>query len=184
MSGPGTEVVSLLKAQHRAIRRQFVKAALPGPGREPAFEALRRLLAVHEGAEEAHVHPVARKVARGGRELVRQRLAEEKQAKKLLRELERTGPRGDGYLRLLGELRSAVLRHAQREETEEFPLLREGVTALRRRALGWEAKVTQALGPTRPHPRVNTELANKLAAPLAGPVDRARDLLSGLSRRS
>lgn len=181
MAEPGADVVAMLTRQHQQIRRQFVKAALPGPGRRRAFEALRRLLAVHEGAEEAHVHPVVRKVARGGKQLVNARLAEEKQAKRLLRELERVGPSGAGYLATLRQLRSAVLHHATREEAEEFPLLREGVSTLRRRSLSWESKVTQALGPTRPHPRVNTELANKLAAPLAGPWDRARDLVGRLT---
>lgn len=183
MGAPGSDVVSMLKRQHREIRWGFVKAALPGPGRAQAFESLRRLLAVHEGAEEAHVHPVVRKVARGGRDLVRQRLAEEKSAKKLLRELERVGTADPGYLGKLGELRAAVVRHAAREESEEFPLLGEAVSALRRKALAWEARVTQAVGPTRPHPLVNTELANKLAAPLAGPLDRLRDAVGGRAGR-
>ena len=37
------------------------------------------------------------------------------------------------------------------------------------------------VAPTRPHPKVNGELANKLAAPLFGPADRLRDLASRLT---
>jgi hypothetical protein len=37
---------------------------------------------------------------------------------------------------------------------------------------------TTAAAPTRPHPRVNGALANRLAMPVLGPADRLRDLAS------
>lgn len=171
------DVVDLLKSQHAEIKRGFVAAMLPGPGRLRRFDELRRLLAVHEAAEEAHVHPVARKLSKNGRELARRRLSEEAAAKKLLKELTHAGPEGRGYLRKLIVLQIAVLRHARHEEAEEFPLLRTRVSPLRRRMLGAESLVTQMVVPTRPRPLVNRQLANKLSAPLAGPLDRGRDLM-------
>lgn len=183
-SGMAPDVVDLLERQHGQIRRLFRKAAVPGPTRPAAFAELRRMLAVHEAAEESHVHPVTKKVVKGGKKLVSARLEEEKAAKQLLRKLEKVGPGGDGYLPLLKQLRAAVLSHAKREEKQEFPLLRAAVTETRRRSLGLESKVTEALAPTRPHPAVNTQLANKMAAPLAGPLDRSRDLVHRLLRKA
>lgn len=66
-----------------------------------------------------------------------------------------------------------MLSHAAREEREEFPVLGRG----RRRLLGLEVKLAKELVPTRPHPRVNGELANRLATPVLDPADRLRDLV-------
>ncbi|MEU4895077.1 hemerythrin domain-containing protein [Streptomyces sp. NPDC044780] len=173
----GENVVDVLTRQHRQIRLGFLRAALPGPWRRRNFDRLMRLLAVHEAAEEAHVHPVARRVLRHGRELAARRRAEEKQAKELLIALWHTGPDGAGYLRRLNEVRRVVSRHAAREEREEFQALRKAISLPRLRMLGAEVKFAQAYAPTRPHRWVNNEATNKLAAPILGPVDRALDAL-------
>ncbi|WP_234438478.1 hemerythrin domain-containing protein [Streptomyces sp. NRRL S-340] len=171
----GEDAVDVLTRQHRQIKIGFLRAALPGPPRRRNFDRLMRLLAVHEAAEEAHVHPVARRALEHGRELAARRRHEEKEAKELLVALWRTGPEGRGYLRLLNQARRAVAGHAAREEREEFAALRKAVSATRLRMLGAEVKLTQAYAPTRPHRWVNNEATNKLAAPLLGPLDRARD---------
>ena len=106
------------------------------------------------------------------------------EAKKLLVQLTRIGPHGRGYLPALQALRRAVLAHAAREEREEFPALLEQVSQPRRRMLGLEVRLTQALAPTRPHRLVNNELTNKLATPVFGPLDRGRDLLRRASART
>jgi len=182
---PGTmaDVVDLLEYQHGEIRRGFAKVARGGPDRARDWAALRSLLAVHEGAEEAHVHPLARKVLAGGRREVRARLREEKTAKKMLKRLERIGPDHPAFDAALARFRASVLRHAKREERDEFRVLRHAVSLSPRRMLRLQTKLTRALGPTRPHPAVNTGVANKLAAPVAAPVDRARDGLAALLGR-
>jgi hypothetical protein len=171
----GEDAVDVLTRQHRQIKLGFLRAALPGAPRRRNFDRLMRLLAVHEAAEEAHVHPLARRVLRHGRELTARRRHEEKEAKRLLVALWRTGPDGPGYLRRLNEARRAVTRHAAREEREEFAALRRAVRPSRLRLLGSEVKLTQVYAPTRPHRWVNNEAMNKLAAPVLGPVDRVRD---------
>lgn len=177
------DVVYLLERQHAAIRRGFRRALRPGPQRAERFAELRRMLAVHEAAEEAHVHPVARKLAPHGKDLIKSRLREEQAAKRLLRDLDRAGPDAPGFTAQLIRLQRAVLEHARREEREEFPALRAMVGRPRRLMLSAEAKVTQAIAPTRPHPQVNSQLLNKLLTPIAGPLDRMRDLLVAPSRR-
>jgi hypothetical protein len=72
----GEDAVDVLTRQHRQIKLGFLGAALPGPPRRRNFERLMRLmrlLAVHEAAEEAHVHSVARRALRHGRELAARR---------------------------------------------------------------------------------------------------------------
>jgi hypothetical protein len=168
------DLTAVLRDQHRQIRRAFAQAARPGRGRRKAFHHLVQLLATHEAAEEAHVHPTAR---RAGRQAVAAaRVGEEKQVKELLARLYRMGPARNGYLRGLWSLRRAVLAHAAREEREEFPAL-DRLGQGRRRMLGLEVRLAKELAPTRPHPRVNGELANRLAMPVLGPADRCRDLI-------
>ena len=183
MTAVNGDVIDMLKQQHAQIRRAFRRAALPGPIRHRAFHDLVRLLAIHEAAEEAHVHPKARRALPGGKALAAARRREEKEAKRLISRLYRIGPDGSGYLRALREVRRVVLAHAGREEREEFRALRRAVGGRRRRLLGLEVRVTQAIAPTRPHRFMNNEMANKLAAPLFGPIDRGRDLAHRLAPR-
>jgi hypothetical protein len=176
------DVTSVLREQHAGIRRAFVRAGLPGPGRAGEFRRLVRMLAEHEAAEEAHVHPAVRRAGRGG--VAAARVGEEERAKRLLARLWRAGPHARGYLLMLAVLGWRVLRHAAREEREEFPVL-DGLGPARRRVLAAEVYLARELAPTRPHPRVNGELGNKLAVPVFGPADRIRDVAARLggSRR-
>jgi Hemerythrin HHE cation binding domain len=172
------DVTTVLKDQHAEIRRAFVRAALPGPRRGGEFRRLVRMLAQHEAAEEAHVHPTTRRIGR--RATAAARLGEEERAKLLLARLWQIGPHGTGYLRCLAGLGREVLSHAAREEREEFPAL-ERLGRARRWLLGTEMRLARELAPTRPHPKINGELANKLAMPVLGPADRLRDLGRRLS---
>ncbi len=90
MISTGSDIVGFLKGQHEDVKRRFAEViAARGEARRKAFFALRRLLAVHETAEEEIVHPVARRVLPDGEAIVRTRLVEEKKAKTALAELER-----------------------------------------------------------------------------------------------
>ncbi len=177
------DVTTVLREQHAGIRRAFARAALPGPSRADEFRRLVRMLAEHEAAEQAHVHPTVRRVGRG--RVAAARVGEEDRAKRLLARLWEGGPRGRGYLLLLGLLGWQVLRHAAREEREEFPVL-DRLGPVKRRVLAAEVYLARELAPTRPHPRVNGELGTKLAMPVFGPADRIRDVAARLrdSRRA
>jgi hypothetical protein len=168
------DVTTVLREQHKEIKRAFIRAARPGRGRNQAFNQLVQLLSTHEAAEQAHIPPTTRRAGR--RAVAAARLDEEEHAKRLLARLHQIGPRGGGYLGCLWALRREVVAHAAREEREEFPAL-AALGPLRRRMLGLEVKLAKELAPTRPHPRVNGELANRLAMPVLGPADRVRDLV-------
>jgi hypothetical protein len=52
--------------------------------------------------------------------------------------------------------------------------------ALPGRVLAVEVSLARELAPTRPHPRINGELGNKLTTPVLGPADRIRDFSARL----
>jgi hemerythrin superfamily protein len=171
------DVVDVLLGQHLRIRELFSEVERShGDARRERFAELRRLLAVHETAEELIVHPRAR-MAEDGNPVVDARLAEEHDAKKILAKLDRMDIADADFTPTLAQLRSAVLEHAEHEERDEFPLLRrendEATLALMGRAL----LAAEALAPTHPHPGVESMTANLVVGPAASLVDRTRDAM-------
>ena len=123
------DVISFLKAQHLQIRRLFEEVIeADGHARGEAFNQLRRLLAAHEAAEEAVVHPVAGTIA-GGTAEVKARIAEENEAKQAIAELSRLNVLSGQFDADIRKLRKSVLAHAKLEETEEFDQLAKNLNA-------------------------------------------------------
>jgi hemerythrin superfamily protein len=175
---PENDVIELLLHQHREIRRLFIQAEKnTGDERAAAFDHLRRLLAVHETAEEEIVHPTARRSLSDGDKVVDARLEEENHAKQMLEQLEEIGPQGRGFVKLLGELKTAVLTHAEHEEREEFSKLKEKHSHAERVAMGVAVKAAAAMAPTHPHAGVESATANILVGPYAAMLDRSRDVV-------
>lgn len=173
------DVVELLVEQHRLIRALFDEVQnATDADRKQAFHRLVRLLAVHETAEEEVVHPVVRDAA-GGAAVVEARVAEERRAKELLSTLDSIGPDAEGFDTLLVQLRDDVLAHAEHEERAEFPLLRANCDADRLRSMALAVRAAEAIAPTRPHPGVESQLANLMLGPPTAIIDRARDLIRG-----
>jgi hemerythrin superfamily protein len=181
----GLDVVTFLKAQHQQIKELLGEVrATRGERRQHAFTELRRLLAVHETAEEEIVHPAARKALADGDLLVEARLDEENKAKKELSALEGLDPDSAEFDAQLGTLAMDVLAHASAEERQEFDSLAayldpEQLVRMRR-----AVEFAERVAPTRPHAGVESQAANLLAGPFVAMVDRARDLLTGKSGRN
>jgi hypothetical protein len=179
------DVVQLLERQHAHIRALFATVDSAGPeSRQAAFEELRRFLAVHEAAEELVTHPRAR-VAEGGNAVVDQRLEEETAAKKMLAELDGMKVTDERFESLFAELRGAVLAHAEAEEREEFPLLRQENDARRLEVMATAVRAAEAIAPTHPHPSAGSSMtANLMVGPVASLVDRTRDAVQAVLARS
>jgi hypothetical protein len=176
----GTDVVEYLHRQHEAIRVMFrVTLTAPGAQRAAAFVALRRMLAVHETAEEEVVHPAARWAVHAGDTIVQARLDEETEAKKMLVEIEKLGMESSDFHVKLTILEAAVNMHAEAEEREEFAGLSEALDGKRLDRMRRAAEFAEAVAPTRPHPSIASATANLLVGPFAAMVDRARDALQG-----
>lgn len=177
------DVIQLLEAQHTEIKRLFA-ATLESRAeeRERAFFELRRLLAVHETAEEEIIHPHARSMLSNGDAIVDDRLHEEQSAKTVLTELEDMSVDSDEFTAKLTSLRDAVIEHAEHEERDEFHVLRAEIPAEESQRLVNAVALAESIAPTRPHPHINTAGENILVGPFAAMLDRARDAINGPKR--
>jgi hemerythrin superfamily protein len=180
MISSGTDVVSFLQEQHDQIEAGF-EQVLRGRGeqRKTAFTALRRLLAVHETAEEEIVHPVARRDLPNGQMIVADRLREENAAKKLLAALEELDVDSPQFEASFEELQTTVLSHAVEEEEKEFAGLAGRLDQSRLESMRKAVDFAERVAPTRPHAGVESATANLLVGPFASMLDRARDAISG-----
>jgi len=175
----GDDVVKFLKDQHNLIKDMFeeVFSASDSKAREKAFIDLRKLLAVHETAEEMVVHPRVRHEAAKGDEIVDARLKEEHKAKEALSKLEGMDIDSPKFIEELTKFRDAVIDHAEHEENEEFTKLERNLKADDRERMAKAVQAAEAIAPTRPHPGVESAKMNFAAGPFASMLDRARDLL-------
>jgi hemerythrin superfamily protein len=176
----GEDVVSFLKAQHEEIKLLLDEVANTiGEDRQHAFVRLRRLLAVHETAEEEIVHPRVRHVLTDGDAIVIARLNEEFHGKQALAELEKLDPDSRQFTAAFAQFSQDVLAHAEAEEREEFSRLADKLDDDHLERMRTAVAIAERLAPTRPHPSLELAGENFLAGPFAAMLDRVRDLISG-----
>ena len=178
------DVVKFLKDQHNLINDMFdeVLSASDPKAREKAFIDLRKLLAVHETAEEMVVHPRARHEVANGDDIVDARLKEEHEAKETLAKLESMDISSPKFIDELTKFRDAVIDHAEHEENEEFTKLERKLKADDRERMAKAVLAVEAIAPTRPHAGVESAKMNFAAGPFASMLDRARDFLKEATR--
>jgi hypothetical protein len=166
------DVVDLLVQQHTQIRDLFTEVESSAAAtRTSSFHRLVWLLAVHDAADEKVVHPLTRLHVHGGDYIVADLLAEERRTRQTLVALEEMGTDAPEFPRLLNELRTTVLEHANREEAYEFRYLRRDVPAGELRALSAVLKTAEAVAHTHPDPAVEAAPENTLAL-----FDRTKEL--------
>jgi hemerythrin superfamily protein len=174
------DVVAFLKEQHERIKGLFAQVgSSSGSEREEAFVQLRRLLAVHETAEEEIVHPTAKRELADGEAVVGARLQEEHQAKETLAELEKLDVNSAEFSAQFQKFQADVLAHAEAEERDEFSQLEVELDEAHLEKMRNTVKMAEAMAPTRPHAGVESQAANLTAGPFAMMLDRARDLITG-----
>ncbi|WP_438307147.1 hemerythrin domain-containing protein (plasmid) [Streptomyces sp. HUAS TT11] len=176
------DVLSILLQQHVRIRALFgvVKGA-EGDRRKDAFDELRGLLAVHETAEEMIVRPAAKKTA--GEEEAEARNAEEKDANKVLVQLEKMDLSSSEFETQFAQFEQDVLAHADHEEMEEFTALAVGCTPEQRRAMGRRLVSAERIAPTHPHPTAaGSPPMQWTLGPFASLLDRARDAFAAAGK--
>jgi hemerythrin superfamily protein len=174
----GEDVVSYLKQQHKQVKALLAKVLeSKGAMRETAFGDLRRMMAVHETAEEEIVHPAARALPGGDAE-VDARLKEENAAKKALIGLEKLDVDSVEFETKFRGLQTAVLAHAESEEKLEFDRLGSKFDAARLKRMKKAVEFAESVAPTRAHPGIESAVANLLTGPFVAMVDRTRDALT------
>ncbi|MEV5846481.1 hemerythrin domain-containing protein [Streptomyces sp. NPDC051985] len=181
--GHGGDAIAELMTDHREVEEMFARIqAMPGSGQElrDVVDQVTIELVRHSIAEEEYLYPAVRKHIDGGDRIADKELADHAQVEKLLKELEKTDTGDPKMSPLLQGLMDEVAAHVQDEEENLFPMLRRSCSPEALNDLGDKIRRAKSMAPTRPHPAApNTPPANKILAPGAGLVDRARDLITG-----
>jgi hemerythrin superfamily protein len=168
------DVIAILLEQHARVRQLFGEVkTVRGDHRKQAFDELRALLAVHETAEEMIVRPVSGKASEG---VAKARNEEEAAANKVLAQLEKMGVDDPRFEGMFADFERSVLAHAEQEEREEFPLVREARTPEQLRSMGKTLRMVERFAPTHPHPAAaGSPMAQWTVGPFAAIVDRVKD---------
>ncbi|MFJ5531814.1 hemerythrin domain-containing protein [Streptomyces sp. NPDC093261] len=175
---PEGDVVRILLEQHARIRDLFaeVKGA-QGDEKKEIFDELRALLAVHETAEEMILRPVAEKTA--GAAEAEARNHEEEEANKVLAQLEKMDVGSPEFDTRIAAFERAVIDHAEHEEQEEFPAVRQGCDEDKLKGMGTLLEAAEKMAPTHPHPTAaGSTTAQWLTGPFVSMVDRVKDALT------
>ena len=176
-TGTREDVVDLLLKQHDEIRSLLdTVERSSGERRKQKFDELRRLLAVHETAEEEVVHPYARRKL-GGDDAVDELVDEEKKGKEVLKRLERVETGSPDFLPLFRRLRTSIEAHARHEEESEFPQLRIKGSTDELTGMATLVKAAESVAPTHPHPGAEGQAKNLALGPVAAVVARTRDAI-------
>jgi len=171
-------LIEMLLADHEEAKALMAKVEKSqGDARQEAFRSLVYELARHETAEEEVVYPALRRLD-GGNAIADARIKEEEKANKVLAELEKLDMSSSEWSTKFSAFHRDVLSHAEAEESQVFPRLREAEDGDKLEKMGKILEMAKATAPTHPHPNVpGTATANLMAGPLAAVIDRTRDAI-------
>lgn len=174
---PEGDMVRILLEQHARIRDLFVEVkSTQGERKKERFNELRALLAVHETAEELILRPIAKKTA--GEAEADARNYEEGEANRELAELEKMDVNSPEFDTKLAAFERSVISHAEHEERDEFPAVRQGCVQDRLNNMGSRLLTAEKMAPTHPHPSAaGSPTAQMLTGPFAAMVDRVKDAI-------
>lgn len=181
--------IALLKKDHRkveALFKRFEKTTERASAtRKKIVEEVIRELSVHATIEEQVLYPFAREASEDLEDLVLESLEEHHIVKWTLSELEKMTPDDERFEAKVTVLMESIRHHVEEEETELFPKLEKALDAEQLKVLGEQLEAARRVAPTRPHPRApDAPPGNFVAGPVAGLMDRGRDLLKGLTARA
>ena len=148
--------LTLLKQDHENVKALFNQISTtddPAQKRQLVEHVIEQL-SVHAAIEEQLFYPAVRRCSEDITDAVLEGLEEHHIAKWTLAELERMGPddeRFDAKVKVLSEL---ILHHAEEEEQELFPLVRDALSVQQLEELGDTMLEAKKGAPTRPHPRL------------------------------
>jgi hypothetical protein len=175
---PEGDVIRILLEQHARIQELFGEIHnATAASKRRVFDELRRLLAVHEAAEEMIVRPVTRAAA-GGNRIASARNHEEHMATHLLADLEKMELSSQEFGAALARFETDVVEHSKHEEAEEFPLILESRSEQQRVWMGKGLRAAETFAPTHPHPvAAGSTTAQYALGPFASLLDHARDVM-------
>jgi hemerythrin superfamily protein len=179
---PEGNIIDILVQQHARIRELFAQVkATEGKRKAETFDELRVLLAAHETGEEMVLRPVS--AADAGKDVVDARNSEESEANRVLADLEKMDMSSSAFESAFASFEQAVLDHAEHEEHEEFPAVRDREDSDKLVSMGKTLQAAEKIAPTHPHPAAaGSPTAQWTVGPFASLVDRARDALNNAHR--
>ena len=125
------DAIELLTSDHNKVRGLFKEAQGLGDrattSRRDLFDQIDEELTLHTQIEEKIVYPAFKERAKGSdqKDEVLEAYEEHAVAKRLIKELEKMEPTEESYKAKLQVLMEAVEHHADEEEKEMFPMMRE-----------------------------------------------------------
>ena len=185
MTTTGADISTLLHQDHAKIKALLQGfEALPASERQRTFDDIVGELVRHEVAEEEVLYPTLRAEGANGDAIADARIAEQSQAEQLLSDMEHDPMHEAAFMTKFQQLRTAVLAHAEAEESTAIPALVADTGPDRLRQLGERYEAAKKLAPTHPHPAApDTPPGNMMLGPVAALFDRTRDALQGVRSR-
>jgi hemerythrin superfamily protein len=173
-------VLDLLISDHRMAEQLLDRFdSVPSSGRSEYFCEVVHELVRHEMAEELVVYPALRSDAPNGAAQADARIAEQSEAERMLDEMEKLDPESPEFRAKFLQLRTAVLEHAEAEESQTFPLLQQTESASKLDEMGERYERAKSSAPTHPHPHApDTPPGNKIMGTIAAILDKTRDAMS------
>jgi len=175
------DALTLLKADHQAVKAKFAKFEALGPRALKAKAAIVadviEALSVHAAIEEAVLYPAARERLSADEPQVLEALEEHHVMKWTLSELDGMSPDLERFDAKFTVLMEMVRHHVEEEEGELFPKLRKAFSRNELADLGEALTKAKVAAPKKPHPRSpDTPPMNALSASMTNPLDSLRDL--------
>jgi hemerythrin superfamily protein len=171
------DLIDAIQSDHQEIKSLMEQVDRATTDRQDSFRRLVTKLATHETAEEEVAHPLARK-SPDGDSIVQARLEEESSGKEALARLEKMGVDDPGFRSEFEKLRREVLAHAEHEEQEEHPRLRETVDTDRLQRAGEKFRKAERMAPTHAHAHSpESATGNVLVGTFVAVADRVRDAI-------
>lgn len=180
------DVVDILTEDHHEVLDLI--ASIPTLDEDRRREVADTVIAEiirHSVAEEMYVYPAMREHLPNGDGEVEHDIEEHKELEKTLKALEGVSADDSKFTELVGQVEQQLRHHADDEEQNQFPKLRQAISAEQLVELGSKVETAKDAAPTRPHPNSpNSELFHKTMGPGVGLIDKLRDALSGRSKHT
>ena len=179
----GRNALDVLAEQHRELLELCARltADEPDPKRHRRIaDVVVATLSRHLSAEEQYLYPAVRAVVPGGELLADRELAEDHELLVMLKRFEATRRDEATWAALAVDIAAAVRRHAETDERELFPVLRQMAPIEDLIRIGNRIETAEEAAPTRPHPSTPARPPwNKVVDPAVAVVDKIRDVAGG-----
>ena len=173
------DAITLLRNDHKAVKGLFTRFEKLGDRahkqKRAIVDRIIEELSIHAAIEEQLFYPAVRECAPDALDHVLESLEEHHIVKWVLSELDGMAPDAERFDAKVTVLKENVLHHAEEEEQDMFPKVREAMGRKALQELGAAMARAKATAPTRPHPRApDTPPGNLVAGAVAGLTDQAR----------